>query len=263
MRIDKDFYVCNKGGFPMKDIPYSKIKGKRKIGKKFFENEGYIENTSNHPLGMVDSMTIFDREDFNHSDIHPLISEFYTSTIHYDMEVKESWLPLIKPFAMIYKKLSASMEQMNFPVSKTTTNTNIESEIYKILDKYDGRKNVRAWVRSDKKTGKAFYAAAYSTHSDKRGERYFNVFFPLPFGGMTSILRIENYQESGVLLTSLKKMKRGDQGVYMTVGSKTFKLPINETIWVTEKAGSLIAKHDSWLFGVKVLVLDYVMKKKT
>lgn len=240
-------------------IPFSKIQGDRVIGTNFFERNEYVEQqVEEHPRGMVDSMEVFERDGFRCEQVHPLIRGFYERTIEFDMKVYPEWHPIFLPAARWYKKFSAKIEQMNFPVLKDEQETEVESRMLKLKDAMDGRENVRAWVRMDKKKNKAIYAAAYSTHQNDWGERYYNVFFPLPFGGMTSILRITNKFGEGVTLTSFSKGQWFEhQGVYLTIGKLTVRLPINEIIDVWEEGGIIKAKHDSWLFGIKVLTLRY------
>ncbi|WP_409272086.1 YndJ family protein [Neobacillus sp. SCS-31] len=250
--------------FPLMAIPFSTIAGQSRIGTNFFSRNGFVAKTDRHPAGMIDSTADFKRETFNPGKINPRIADFYINTVLYDMDVQPRWRWFIYPAALLYKKLSIQMEQMNFPTLKHEAFTEIESGMWKLADEKDSRNNVRAWIRSDRKSGKAIYVAAYSTHKNGVGERFYNVFFPLPFGGMTSILRISHYGKDGVSLTSLSDMRRNDHnGVYLTLFKKSFRIPINETINVWEEEGRIKAYHVSYLFGVRVLELEYAIKGKT
>ncbi|CEG28909.1 YndJ family protein [Bacillus sp. B-jedd] len=249
--------------FPLKEIPFSSIMGQGRIGTDFFSRNALIANTARHPAGMVDSMADFTRNEFFPGKISPLIADFYTNTIGYDMDVQPRWNPLFYPVARLYKKLSIIIEQMNFPTLKEEALTEVDSRMFKLIDRKDSRENVRAWVRSDKMTSKAIYVAAYSTHLNASGERFYNVFFPLPSGGMTSILRIGHYGKDGVTLTSFSEKKKDDHnGVYLTLWQKSFRIPINETIDVWMEHGIIKAYHASYLFGIRVLDLNYEIRSK-
>ncbi|WP_174731839.1 hypothetical protein [Mesobacillus harenae] len=207
-------------------------------------------------------MNIFNRGDFKADNVDPQVKQFYTDTVDFDMDVKAEWNVFFYPAAKIYKKWSVRAEQMNFPVSDHQGITKIDSEIIKLNDFLDGRENVRAWIRSDRLNRKAFYAAAYSTFLSNEPERYYNVFFPLPFGGLTSILKITHFIETGVKLTSLSERRRADyQGVYQMIANVPLRLPINETICVWREGNEINATHVSWVFGIKALTLDYKIRK--
>nr|WP_243450160.1 YndJ family transporter [Neobacillus terrae] len=248
-----------KSHFDIKDLPISNISGNRKMGIDFFSRQNFVEKNSVHPRGMVDDMGVFERKDFKASNVHPMIKDFYVNTVDFNMDIFPNWNKFFYPLALIYKKISDKMEQMNFPVNNYET-TEVNSEMLKIIDKMDQRDNVRAWIRSDLRSRKAIYVAAYSTNPNSLGERFYNVFFPLPFGGMTSILRINHYRNDGVSLTSVSDKRRNDlNGVYLKLFKKNFRIPINETIDVWYENNVLKAYHISYLLGIPVLELHYVM----
>ncbi|MBA4492705.1 YndJ family protein [Paenactinomyces guangxiensis] len=257
--------LTNKQHVPVSSIPFSKIKGTFPVGRHFFHKQGAIdEGAASLPAGMVDSMDLFTSASFHPNAIHPLIRSFYENTMMFELDVVPRWHPLFYPVAKRYKKLSQRMEQMNFPVSSNDRKVEVESAIFPLKDETDGRTNVRAWIRSEQATKKAFYVAAYSTHTNNEtGERYYNIFFPLPFGGMTSVLRITHFQEQGVHLTSLSHTKHvtEQQGVYGSIGSYHIRLPINETIDVWVEDHVIKACHHSWLFGFRCLTLNYEIRK--
>ncbi|SEN07141.1 YndJ family protein [Lihuaxuella thermophila] len=255
--------LTNKNHVPISSIPFSNIKGTFPIGRHFFQ--GTIdEGATVLPTGMVDSMDMFTSTSFDPKVIHPLIRSFYENTMMFELDVTPHWHPILYPFAKLYKKLSHRMEQLNFPISSDTRKVEVESTILPLKDEIDGRDNVRAWIRTEKATKKAFYVAAYSTHTNNQtGERYYNIFFPLPFGGMTSVLRIAHFQDGGVHLTSLSHTKHAteQQGVYGRIGSWHIRLPINETIDVWVEDNVIKACHHSWLFGFCCLTLDYEIRR--
>jgi hypothetical protein len=143
-----------------------------------------------------------------------------------------------------------------------------------LKDASDKRQNVRGWVRVYTRTDEAVYVAAYSSHNYQQ-HAYMNIAFPLPFGNLTSILRLETHEgnKGGLLLTSFSS-REGDQGVYFANRLLPLRLPINETITVYPEGivydghpqnfplGEIHAKHQMWLFGVQFLTLHYSIKAK-
>lgn len=257
--------LANKQHVPISSIPFSNIKGTFPIGKRFFHKHGAIdEGCTAVPTGMVDSMDCFTSTFFNPNAIHPLIRAFYENTITFELDVVPHWHPFFYPFAKLYKKISHRMEQMNFPISTSDMKVEVESTILPLKDRIDGRTNVRAWIRTEKATKKAFYVAAYSSHTNNgTGERFYNIFFPLPFGGMTSVLRMTHFKDEGVRLTSLSHTKHvtEQQGVYGQIGSCHIRLPINETIDVWVEDHVIKARHSNWFLGFRFLTLDYEIRR--
>ncbi|MRH44545.1 hypothetical protein GH741_18020 [Aquibacillus halophilus] len=244
-------------------IPYSKVKGKGKIGSDFIKiNKIEDDKPSEYPTGLVDHMDDYQTEEFNPSKLHPDITDFYENTSNYELLLTPHWNRSFRYIAKLYKWISQRVEQMNFPLEAETKEQQVISEILPIKDRIDGRKNVRAWVRTYIQTKKAIYVALYSTHVTN-AIRYMNIAFPLPYSQMTSILYLEHGENNCLTLTSwpTKKDIRQDQGVYLVIKQKGLRLPINETItvWKEQKTpkGQIEAKHDMWLFGIKFLTLDY------
>ncbi|WP_226038521.1 YndJ family protein [Aquibacillus saliphilus] len=243
-------------------IPFSRIQGTGKIGSTFFQKRNVLNQTANgHPTGLIDHLQDYKNNEFRPDQFHPDIIDFYENTQDYDLLLIPHWSKAFRLPARLYKLISHQLEQMNFPLEAETREQQVSSMILPIQDQQDGRKKVRAWVRTYNQTGKSIYAALYSTHVS-RNIRYMNIAFPLPFSQMTSILYLQHAEQDSLRLTSwLTEQKEQDQGVYLVLRQKAIRLPINETITVWKElnspAGAIEAKHDMWLFGSKFLSLDY------
>ncbi|MBV9229088.1 MAG: hypothetical protein JOZ18_07225 [Chloroflexi bacterium] len=101
---------------------------------------------------------------------------------------------------------------------------------------------------------------------------YMNIAFPVPGGNITCILRVESMSAGDILLTTFplpNTMKY--EGVYFVNCFLPIRLPTQETIhvWAVGTPGipadlecwsataTLLARHDVWLFGIRLLTLDY------
>jgi len=251
-------------------VPFSRLASWFRIGPDFFERIRGV-SAAGRRCGLVDDLSEYQRVDFDPNEVHPSIRAFYIDTAHHELIVSAEWQRGFRFAAQMYKRIAAIIGQMNFPLPDEQELL-ISSRIFPIRDQVDGRTNVRAWIRTYSESGSVVYVAAYANHS-ARGETYMNIAFPLPGGNLSSILRMETLDESGVLLTTFPASNGfGDQGVYFANRLVPIRLPFNETIrvWavgspgcvvpgrmIVPKNASVMAKHEVWLFGAKFLTLDY------
>ena len=256
-------------------IPFSHLPWRWHIGAHFFERINALEaHLATSPTGIVDRLQDYARKDFKPDAIAPSITAFYEQTATHDLLVYPEWQPRFQLLARIYKRLSRRVGQMNFPTQPDTHESRITSTIVPLRDALDGREHVRGWVRVYTETQQTVYVAAYSSHQYKEC-RYMNIAFPLPFGNLTSILRLENLlvNNDGLMLKSYST-RHGDQGVYFVSRFVTIRLPINETIRVYSgeisyegfppnfSGDGIIAEHKTWIFGLHCLTLHYQIHKQ-
>jgi hypothetical protein len=263
--------ILNPGSKFHPGLPFSRLESRFRVGPDFFERIGGVLAGGRSPSGLVDNLSEYRRIDFDPDRVHPAVRAFYEDTAHHELIVSAEWRRGFRSAAHIYKRLASVIGQMDFPAPRESA-LSISSRILPIRDELDGRSNVRAWIRTYSDSGSAVYVAAYATHSVD-DEAYMNIAFPLPGGNLSSILRIENLDPNGVLLTTLPSVKGvGDQGVYFANRLVPLRLPFNETIrvWPAVHAStvlpkhievppgtSVIAQHDVWLVGVNFLTLNY------
>jgi hypothetical protein len=254
--------------------PFSRLAGRGRIGADFFERTAAVRGHGRQPTGLVDTLEVYRRPDFDPDQVPPAVREFYENTGRFGLLVRAQWHGPYHPASRIYKRLSRMTGQMNFPVEAGPTTDSITSRIVALDDTKDGRTNVRAWVRSYSDTGEAIYVAAYATHS-LGSKVYMNIAFPLPLGNLTSILRLATFDTDddrrGVLLTTLAQAGcHGDEGVYFANRVLPIRLPFNETIrvWAVpeedrvrpDDGATVAARHDVWLFGTRLLTLHYAIR---
>jgi hypothetical protein len=216
--------------------PFSRLQSRGRVGPDFFQRVGVVPSLPRAPRGLVDDFADYRRGDFDPGAVHPAVRAFYEETALHALLVRPDWRPGFRLGARLYKLVSSRVGQMNLPLTAEGSGDAIDSAILPIDSAADGRRNVRAWVRTYSRSGQAVYVAAYANHS-LGAQTYMNIAFPLPGGSVTSVLRIAALGDApgtgGVLLTTLAASPRlGDEGVYFANRLVPIRLPIDETIRV-------------------------------
>lgn len=263
------------GRVPAVGVPFSAFAGRGFIGPRFFD-DAIHERPGKTPVGLVDDLAEYRRDDLPVDVLPPELRAFYEKTASHGLLVVPEWKPGFRLLSRLYKRISTRVGQMNLPLVPESDEGRIDSKIVPLDDAQDGRANVRAWIRTYESTGEAVYVAAYAAH--RYGEHtYMNIAFPLPGGNLTSILRLHLLDDKrsrvGLALTSLRRVDAfGDEGVYFATRWLTVRLPINETISVWAANGdeaetrfsrpapehtTAVAQHEMWLFGKAFLTLYY------
>lgn len=241
--------VCQLG------IPFSALFGDRKVGPDFFLRNGAEQKELPAPSGLIDCMEDFNRTDFDVGRLSEGIKAFYERTCDHSLTVETHWSPLFSPLWLyIGAPFFSAIGQMSLPSSDLS----IDSRMVALKSDRDRRLKLRGWVRTISNTNKAIYVAAYAQHSNL-GHTYMNIAFPLPLSNLTSILRMDEVEGSLSLSSIPRKDVSGDEGVYLVTPLLPIRLPINETI-VVSNAGQLAARHDMWFCGIKFLTLDYKIR---
>lgn len=267
--------VCS---LPPAGIPFSRLRSGGRIGPDFLARRGLLVERSPRPRGLADDLGVYRYARLAPERLAPVLRDFYERTEDFELLVRPRWRPGFRTAAWFYKCFSAYMGQMNFP--RGSDERKMDSRIQAVDDARDGRVNVRAWTRCYEATGRPLYVATYAHHR-QGGETFMNIAFPLPGGNLTSILRLEELPDAGLLLTTLPRSGRtdavGDEGVYYATPLLPIRLPMNESILVrsaaapgqaplatelgralgAERPADLLARHDMWLFGIPFLSLDY------
>lgn len=251
---------------PPLGMPISRITSNGRVGSDYLDRNNLV--TDGHATGMVDGFSVFDSPSFASSQVAPDVRAFYEHTAQYDLCIESTWERGFRLGARVFARLSRWIEQMNFPIDDRDPE-NLSSKIVPINDRADGRKNVRAWVRTYDETGAAIYVALYATHR-LEDQPYMNIAFPFPYSNLTSVLAVNPLNVTdpdGVVLST--KMS-GDAGIYLRTPIGPLRIPMDETIrvWAAgmedafptgfEDDGSdLFARHEVTLFGRRFLRLDY------
>ncbi|MCK0472270.1 YndJ family protein [Halalkalibacter sp. APA_J-10(15)] len=243
-------------------IPFSHITGKWKIGANFFERN-QLKADSRYQ-GLMDDLSLFDQYDFDPHRVNDEIRQFYENPLSFKLVSKTYWHKGFRLLSKLYKWISRKMEQIDLPLHDQKEELEVNSKLIAIDPNEDGRERPRAWIRTDKESGKAVFVASYSYHT--YGEKkYLNIALPLPLGQMTAVLRFENNEfehgDDGLVLTSQpNKFGKGDEGIYYVTKWFVIRLPLDERFQLRVEDGSesiLKANHRMWLCGKHFLTIDY------
>ncbi|PJY98528.1 hypothetical protein CPT06_18165 [Bacillus vallismortis] len=233
---------------------FSRIYGKRKIGKDFL---AHIQAENNVQYrGLVDDMRSLRSKDFSPEKLAPFILSFYEQTVEYDVKAKVAWSTWFRPLAVVYEWFSKRTGQIH--LSTNPDWYKMYSTIKGVHSKKDGRKRVRAWIRTNEKN-ETIFTALYSVYRSNE-EGYMNISLPLPFSSMTGILKPYHHQEKLVLTSKRRKNRAGDEGIYLQTRAGTCPLPLSETFLIEAAHDNrLTAVHHMWLFGLKFLTVHYII----
>ena len=252
--------------------PFSRLAGAGPIGADFFDRIGAVVGRSNPPRGLIDSLDDYARPELNPQFVDLAIRRFYEKTGDYAICVVPRWRWFARPAAALWRRFSRRVGQLGLPFDPVSDGE-MNSELAWLEGAVDGRDHPRGWVRTYAATGEVVYAAAYATH-ETDGVPYMNIAFPLPRGNMSSILRVDFHGGGGLAVTTLPAGRdSGDEGVFWVAGDRALRLPVNETIYVVARreatrlglsdppegaaGATVVARHDLWIFGLKVLELEY------
>ncbi|MEG7333917.1 YndJ family protein [Bacillus sp. 0102A] len=233
---------------------FSRIYGKRRIGKAFLA-EIQAENNAQY-RGLVDDMRSLRSKDFSPEKLAPFILSFYEQTVEYDVKAKVMWSTWFRPLAIVYEWFSSKIGQIH--LSTNPDWYKMYSTIKGVHSKKDGRKRVRAWIRTNEKN-ETIFTALYSVYRSNE-EGYMNISLPLPFSSMTGILKPYHHHEKLVLTSRRRKNGAGDEGIYLQTRAGTCPLPLSETFLIEASHDNrLTAVHHMWLFGLKFLTVHYII----
>lgn len=238
---------------PRLRAPISCLRAGLRVGGDFLS--GLQPENPERPEGISDDFGAYARADFDVDRVDPEIRRFYERTSAYELEAVPDWKRGFRLGGRAWSALAAWVGQLGLPAPGRGP-ADMDSRILDVDDAVDGRSNVRGWVRRWRHSGRPVYVATYAEHCDDDGRRYMNIAFPLPGSNLTSILHLAGDGAGGVILTSLGT---GDQGVYLGLGGRPLRLPLDETIHVRpgDAAETLTATHAMWLAGVPYLTLSY------
>ncbi|MEK4566212.1 YndJ family protein [Alkalihalobacillus sp. FSL R5-0424] len=237
----------------------SRLRGKGRVGERFLEDT-HILNKNEKVDGLVETFSAFSREGFSPEKVDSSIKNFYEKTNHYEMSATTRWHGIYYPLSRPYHWVTGKIGQLYLrAASKHPQKQRMEAVIYPIDETIDGRHPVRAWIRKDYETKEEIFVAFYAYYAAKE-KTYMDIALPLPYSVMTGILRPDHDESNGLILTSFREPgSLGDEGVYVTIGKWTIRVPIEEYFHVraTVDPGRLTAIHELRFLGLRCLTIDY------
>ncbi|MDG5472911.1 YndJ family protein [Jeotgalibacillus sp. ET6] len=234
-------------------FPISLIRAEGNVTRKeeWFTHE-------NRP-GLIRNWNDYVRPGFDPAGIEDSIRQFYLNTAQFDMKADLKWHGMFLPLSSLTRILTKRFGQLNLPPSSRFAMTGT----IKKVSAQDGRPHgATAWLRDHSSTAEPIFTALYSSHSYK-GVVFMNIALPLPFGAMTAVLLPEHDENKGLILTSERKNKNDhlQQGVYLTIGSVTFRTPFTEFFHVHGK--ELTAVHKMKFLGFNLLTIKYELPMRS
>lgn len=250
---------------PPPGVPFSDLRARWKVGADFFERAGVDEETE--ATGMVDDLSEYDDERFDASLVHQDARDFYENTDAYRMVVVPDWERGFGTVGRLYGVLASSFEN----VRPSTVERSIEGAVVGVDDEADGREDVRAWTRWDAETGEGILVGTYSSHVYD-GTRYMGFGAPVPGASFSGVIRFENIDGNGLLLTTYDggdepESYGGDGGLYLVTPFVPIRLPLDErlSVWAFEEApeaydeheADVVVRHEMYVFGRRFVTLVY------
>ena len=263
-------------------VPFSELAAGARVGANYFERRGLVTAQPDPPRGLVESLDDHRRGALATERVQPAVRAFYERTADHELLVRPRWQPLFKLAWRVVRPLARAIGQMDLPIESERVTDRVASRIVPLDVRRDGRHGARGWVRTFERDGRAMYVAAYATHRHE-GTAYMNIAFPLPFGSLTSVLRMDALflggPDLGVELTTRGPSRApNDAGIWWIVrGLGALRMPMNETIrvWSTTTrvpphaidtaelpGATAVARHELWFLGMRYLTLDYVIRPK-
>jgi len=265
--------VVREGGaesrVPAPGVPFSRLRARWKVGTDYFRRRGIEEGTE--ATGMMDDMSAYEDDRFDVSLVHDEVRRFYEETGDYEMVVVPEWERGFGAFGRVVGALASSVEN----VHPATTEHRIEGEVVGVNDEADGRDDVRAWTRWNAETGGGVLISTYSSHTHD-GTRYMGFGAPLPGGNLSGILRLENIEDGGFLLTTRDGEgdgSAGDGGFYFVTPFLPVRIPLGEklSVWASENApdelepakydADIVAHQEMFVLGKRFVTLVYYARQ--
>ena len=227
-------------------------------------HEGTLEE-GNATSGLLPSMSVLDGPDFDSTQVHTLIREFYEHTAAWRMEVWASWSPLVWPAGEVISRLwGRRVEQLALPMRPLDVARGMDSQVTPIRDG-SGRQVSAAWTRTLRGSGRPVFSGAYSARTLPGADRpSIHVAFPLESGNLQVFLRPSVGAEGAFRLES-PSGHFGEDGTYVVVrGARTHavKVPLRETFHVfVDDDGVLRTDHELCLWSASAVRLHYRLER--
>lgn len=219
-------------------------------------------------VGIVANFDDLAGPEFDPTDVHPLIREFYEHTSRFHLAITPEWRWWMRPPYLVYRSLIAvPFGQANPPFDVAEVQEGVVSWIDTIDLDHTGQVDFRAWVRAYEASSQPIYVGIYTVlrHNDIG---YVSVGFPLPEGNFTATLLPHTNRADGLLLKS--NTARSYTGHYLSaVEQETSALTtlqlrnFDEEIDVYVEDGELRTDHRFYLNRIRFLTLHYSIERES
>src|SRR5262249_6347713 len=142
---------------------------------------------------------------------HPAVRDFFERISELDLLVLPQWSFGFRTGARIWHAFATWMGQLRLAVGPTR----IVTRTFAIDRSKDGRADARGVLRLYEEGGPPLHVALYATH-ERDGVRYMNASFPLPGSQLHGVLRVDEIDQGGVVLTTYALPDRlDDAGIWL------------------------------------------------
>lgn len=247
----------------------SKLRGGLRVGADHFA--GAMVEKDPAPRGVVDRVEDLANDGLDVARVHPAIRVFFEDTGALELRVESAWR---FPFSVLWRLARPIMRwigQFVLPIRAAR----IDTRVIAIDGARDGRADARAVIRTYAGTGDVMQVVAYATW-ERGGERFMSAAFPLPFGQILGILRLDaiGEDEEGKLAVALTSARRGgdDAGVRAVIGPFSMRAPLGErlSLWAAGtrlapaeidtgalEGATIVGEHEQRILGIRFVTHRY------
>lgn len=188
--------------------------------------------------------------------IAPAVADFFERTAELELRIQSRWRLPFKLFYALTRPLLALFGQLVLPLSSAV----IRTSVHALTEGADGRPSARAVIRRYAVTERVMQVVSYAVWT-RDGQAAMSACFPLPFGQLLGILRLENSGERGAVLNSTQR-NGDDAGVWVRLFGIAVRAPFSERLELQPATGeapedfpnaTLEGTHEQRLFGVLVV----------
>lgn len=241
---------------------FSGYSGGVKIGPTFFARKGALADRG-APRGVVDAMEDLAHPGIDVTKISPQVAAFFVDTAGLGLHIRSAWRFPISLLWWLVRPFMRWVGQFVYPAHEGR----VVTRAFAIDRERDGRSDARGIVRTYEDGG-AMQTVAYATWA-RGGVRFMSAAFPVPFGQVLGILRLDPLEGGGAVLTS-RRHEGDDAGVWMKFGPLALPAPFGERIELRPAtsddacpdnipAPTIVGVHEQRLFGVRMVTHHYWM----
>lgn len=241
----------------------SGFSGGLRIGADFFARHGWQREGA--PRGAVDCIDDLAHARVDVTKIDPRVVAFFEDTAGLELHIRSRW---VFPASILWRALFfvvRAMGQLVYPRDEGRVTT----RAFAVDREADGRADARVIVRTYA-NGDVMQAVSYATW-ERDGTRLMSAAFPLLFGRLMGLLRLDPLGDGGAVLTSTRH-EDDDAGVWFVLGSLAIPMPFGERLelWPPGQRGApnepppagaenatILGRHEQRLFGIRVVTHYY------
>lgn len=245
----------------------SGFSGGLRIGADFFERRGWLGPDDASVRGVVDRIEDLAHPGVDVTKIDPRVVAFFEDTANLELHIQSRW---VFPFSIAWRALFhlvRAMGQFVYPRREGC----VVTRVFSVDRAKDGRPDARGVVRTYAgRERDVMQAVSYATW-ERDGKRFMSAAFPMLFGRLMGLLRLDPFGERGAVLTSTRA-DGDDAGVWFVLGPLAIPLPFRERLelWPPDEAGAptadaptleavptLLGRHEQRLFGIRFVTHHY------